>query len=71
MIKISENLGTAHAFIGIQDQSQGTALKCAGFLLLTNTFERILAGMFSILSVAAGMCRLFLLFEFFYKTLPL
>lgn len=66
MIKISENLGTAHVFIGIQDQSQGVALKCAGFLLLTNTLERILAGKFSILSVAGGISRLFLSFFLFF-----
>lgn len=48
-------LSTAHEFIGIQDQPRGTALKYAGFLLLTSAPERTLAEIFSTLSMGGGL----------------
>lgn len=48
-------LSIAHEFIGIQDQPRGTALKYAGFLLLTSAPERTLAEIFSTLSMGGGL----------------
>lgn len=49
------NLTTAHEFIDIQDQPQGTAMKSAVFSLLTSTPERTLARTFSALPTDGGI----------------
>lgn len=47
----SVNLSTPWEFTGIQDQTLRTKLKYTGFLLIISTLERILAEIFSILSM--------------------